>query len=78
MGNVWVDQNNVKPLPASLGPEGDDGYFITVTPVASAGSPVPGAHQVVLVAKSKEDFTVTVESPPAQGHSVTFGWHLIR
>lgn len=58
--------------------ESDTTYFVTATPVASAGTPAAGSNRVTTITKATTSITVNVEAAPGAGNSATFDWHLIR
>jgi len=59
-------------------PELDKKYYLTVTPTTLTGTPTPGSTRVRSVVKDLNTATITLESAPGAGASVTFDWHLIR
>lgn len=58
--------------------EPDNNYKLVVTPVSDTGTPAAGSNRVKKIAKSEDEFVVTIEAAPGDGASVTFDWILIR
>ncbi|KXJ55854.1 MAG: hypothetical protein AXW12_09585 [Thalassospira sp. Nap_22] len=56
----------------------NDTYNIVVTAVAFTGTPAFEAFVSFGIAKTTEDFTVSVSVAPGTGNSVTFDWQLRR
>lgn len=53
-------------------------YNLVMTPVAFTGTPAFEAFVPVSIAKTTEDFTVSVSVAPGTGNSVTYDWQLSR
>lgn len=58
--------------------EPDADYFVTVTAVGVAGTPVAGSNRVLSIEKLEDGFTVQLEAAPGPGNGVELDWHLIR
>lgn len=56
----------------------NDTYNIVITAVGFTGTPAFEAFVSVGIAKTTEDFTVSVSVAPGTGNSVTFDWQLRR
>lgn len=63
----------------SLSPaQSDTNYDVLVTPSATGGSPPDAAYIVSGIAKTVNDFTVTIKAAPGGGNSVSFNYLLVR
>lgn len=58
--------------------EPDVNYYVTLTPISTTGTPADGSNRIKSVSKLQTGLTVTVETAPGQGNSITFDWILIR
>ena len=56
----------------------DTDYFIIALPTAQSGSPAAGARDIVTIAKTVDDFTVTASAAPGGVTSVTYDYLLVR
>ncbi len=58
--------------------EDDDEYHIIPSPTSKTGTPAAGSNRILTNAKTETGFTITVETAPGGGNSVTFDWMLVR
>jgi hypothetical protein len=77
-GFVTISDTATSGTAIFLTPEPDANYFLTLTPTTVIGTPAYGSNRIRSINKTKEGFTVMLESAPGKGNKVTFDWHLIR
>lgn len=58
--------------------QADADYRLALTPTAETGSPLAAARDITTIAKTATGFTVTVDTAPGAGTSVTFDFLLMR
>lgn len=56
----------------------DTSYLIVALTSSTSGGPPIGSTQIINVAKTVDDFTITINVAPGAGKSVTFDWFLFR
>lgn len=56
----------------------DTNYQILANPISSTGGPAPASNRILSIAKTVNDFTITVEAAPGVGATVNFDFLLVR
>ena len=56
----------------------DTSYSVVLAAKSKTGAPATGAYEIAEQVYTTADFTITVETAPGVGNSVTFVWHLRR
>lgn len=79
-GSVTISDTDDNATVSFAAAQSDANYSLTVSPVpvASTGTPAAGSGTPVSLSKTTDNFTLTVDTAPGSGNSVTFDWQLAR
>lgn len=77
-GTLTVSDANTTATHTFAVAEDSTAYKVFLQPTGTTGSPVLESTLIIDVSKSTGGFTITVNTAPGAGKTVTFDWHLRR